>query len=40
MKCDRVEMERTAEQARIYKRLRGAFNNGWQAEYFATVSVA
>lgn len=33
-------MERVAVQASVYKGLRGAFNDGWHAEYFATASIA
>lgn len=31
-------LDRITEQSRVYKQLRGAFNKGWQKEYFVMVS--
>ncbi|MBV2160221.1 hypothetical protein [Achromobacter denitrificans] len=31
-------MARCTIQARVYRTLRAAFNNGWQIEYFASVA--
>lgn len=37
--CDAYDhTERVRQQTKIYTQLRGAFNKGWQEEYYKTVS--